>query len=1099
MLPFICIYNSVRVNNNILLKELKRRSIPDFSSRPLFALVAMAAGSDAFERYFFLADVNRDGLISGQEAVSFFQGTGLSQQVLAEIWHNSDERKAGVLTKPEFYNALKLVTIAQAGNRLTPEIVKQVLSGLQISPPRMFPPSQASQGPPSFPGGPSQGNVPPAGYPSQVPPGGRMPPGPIAPTHVSHSQSLPPNQNFPPNQNLPGQWPTSSYNSQSAAPPPPRNAIPGQPGPGSVTGIQSLPSQIYGGPSQSSTAPPHRDPRSSTQQNFQDGSGSGGFKAGAWPDPNSQPGHSSGPPGPSSGISSLVPSGPLLNNSSGESSKIGLFADFGSFNFSSQHQPATSFSAVTTVSGNSVNSASGTASQGPPTGVKAPLPDDLFGGDPFAVSNSLQQPNRGPSNASIESSFLFPNATTLSPPSSVQQVSTTSQQGSQPENQNLIGSPRFGNSTFQASGPSQSLPVTQQATGLVGVSHSPPQPQNPPPNLVRQGVPTDNWPKMAVQDATRYTKIFAEVDTDRDQKITGREARQLFLGFGLPREVLKQVWDLADQDKDGALSHREFCSAMYLMDRFKEGRPLPQSLPTGIHFDEAGSSAPPTNIAAFRIAEAQEAVARNSAPAVWRLDPEMLSSSNSATVSASQNRGPMQTAVGQMPVSAADASAAVTGPLLYRSKAPPLEGHKVNQLDKDDAEKVRAKHREAEEADKKVWSTDAELLDSKQKMDFYKTKMQEIIMFKTRCDNRLNEITERASAEKREVEQLAKKYDEKYKQTEGVGSRLAQEEAALRDLQEKKSELYKAVMQLEHGAAGNSYLQEKADKLASELEDMRKMVNKKSKQLGLKVRPILGSDEVPFGWQPGLQENAVEWDDEWHDFMDEGFAPVHDIGDDVGPVTIDFNDPFPPTSNVPLEITKDPVPAEKHNGNVTTVEKGEWKDKNKEEKEEEEEKELEEEEMANEEERHVDFSKPTNDFRDQSHTVKDKIAFFESAVVHDSSDRDVVVNDRIYDKDYGKTPGYGGIEDHGYIESEDEFESVKAPQRYPERTESLNSSGRYEERQITFSRSNSTSVDGDAESSAADPLESGQVWTAFGQRQATDDDADSRARASWGF
>jgi hypothetical protein len=47
--------------------------------------------------------------------------------------------------------------------------------------------------------------------------------------------------------------------------------------------------------------------------------------------------------------------------------------------------------------------------------------------------------------------------------------------------------------------------------------------------------------------------------------------------------VLKQVWDLSDQDNDSMLSLREFCTALYFMERFREGRALPSTLPGGIH------------------------------------------------------------------------------------------------------------------------------------------------------------------------------------------------------------------------------------------------------------------------------------------------------------------------------------------------------------------------------------------------------------------------------------------------------------------------------------------------------------------------------------
>jgi hypothetical protein len=39
----------------------------------------------AFDSYFRAADLDRDGRISGQEAVAFFKGSGLPQPVLAQV------------------------------------------------------------------------------------------------------------------------------------------------------------------------------------------------------------------------------------------------------------------------------------------------------------------------------------------------------------------------------------------------------------------------------------------------------------------------------------------------------------------------------------------------------------------------------------------------------------------------------------------------------------------------------------------------------------------------------------------------------------------------------------------------------------------------------------------------------------------------------------------------------------------------------------------------------------------------------------------------------------------------------------------------------
>ena len=50
------------------------------------------------------------------------------------------------------------------------------------------------------------------------------------------------------------------------------------------------------------------------------------------------------------------------------------------------------------------------------------------------------------------------------------------------------------------------------------------------------------------------------------------------------------MWDLSDQDNDSMLSLKEFCFALYLMERYREGRPLPQSLPSNVLFDETPMS-----------------------------------------------------------------------------------------------------------------------------------------------------------------------------------------------------------------------------------------------------------------------------------------------------------------------------------------------------------------------------------------------------------------------------------------------------------------------------------------------------------------------------
>ncbi|KAK9286549.1 hypothetical protein L1049_014948 [Liquidambar formosana] len=93
------------------------------------AAQSQAPNVDLFDAYFRRADTDRDGRISGAEAVAFFKSFGLPQNVLAQIWMHADQNRIGFLGRAEFYNALKLVTVAQSKRDLTPDIVKAALYG----------------------------------------------------------------------------------------------------------------------------------------------------------------------------------------------------------------------------------------------------------------------------------------------------------------------------------------------------------------------------------------------------------------------------------------------------------------------------------------------------------------------------------------------------------------------------------------------------------------------------------------------------------------------------------------------------------------------------------------------------------------------------------------------------------------------------------------------------------------------------------------------------------------------------------------------------------------------------------------------------------
>ncbi|KAK1361596.1 putative calcium-binding protein [Heracleum sosnowskyi] len=359
----------------------------------------------------------------------------------------------------------------------------------------------------------------------------------------------------------------------------------------------------------------------------------------------------------------------------------------------------------------------------------------------------------------------------------------------------------------------------------------------------------------------KHNKVFGEVDTDRDGKITGEQARNLFLSLKLPLDILKQVWDLSDQDNNGMLTLREFCIARYLMERYMERYPLPSVSPSNIIFEDTQfhSSGQP-----------------------WRHNPGLQQ------IPGMPGPGPLTSATGGKPSRPVPVPVPVPVPQadeqnmphsLQKPRLPRLEKHLLDQLSTEEQNSLNSKFKELTEADKKVTELEKGIMDSKEKIEFYHTKMQELILYKSRCDSRLNEIMERVSADKREVETLAKKYEEKYKQSGDAASKLTIEEATFRDIQEKKMELYRAIVKLEREASGEK-IKVHADRIQSDLEVQVKTLHERCKNYRLQAKPTTLA-ELPFGWQPGIQKGTADWDEKWDHFEDEGFTFVKELSLDV--------------------------------------------------------------------------------------------------------------------------------------------------------------------------------------------------------------------------
>ncbi|KAG2608653.1 hypothetical protein PVAP13_4NG338600 [Panicum virgatum] len=734
----------------------------------------------AFDAYFRAADLDRDGRISGQEAVAFFKGSGLPQPVLAQIWTYADKNRTGFLAREDFYNSLKLVTVAQSGRELTPEIVRSALFG------------------------PAAAKIPAPRINISTTPQTNIVPSPSNATQGLVSGQQNPAIRGP--QGLPG----ASSNAQVRPPQPPNaNTVP------PAQGIASRP-PVGGGPS-------GLNHTSSTTTNLATDWFSGKRSASPLGATSQAPtrGYNSHKPGATTPANTnstnlnMMPSQPPVNDSK---------------------------TLVPLGNGLSSNSTSGV--------------------DPFSATPQSKQdaslppnvPNNLPSSTAPASAAgpHHPPKPMQSGP--VQGISSLpSHTGQLPHSQPVPRQQQF-NAIPSTPGPvSANIPGGQ-------IPSNPNQSQAP-------------WPKITQVDVRKYMIVFIKVDRDRDGKITGEEARNLFLSWRLPRDILRKVWDLSDQDKDGMLSFKEFCIAVYLMERHREHRPLPDVLPDGIWAE--GTSLPSTG----------QFAGNPSGP-----------TSNATTGFASRGmQGPNH---GMLPSSmkppsrrplSLDADDTVKAEQ-QKPKIPVLEEHLVGQLSKEEQDALDAKFKEASDADKKVQELEKEIQDSREKTEFYRTKMQELILYKSRCENRLNEVSESMSADKREVQSLAAKYDERCKKVGDVASKLTMDEATFREIQEKKLEIYNAIVKLQKGDESDEKLQERANKIQSDLEELVKALNEQCKRYGLRAKPTT-LVELPFGWQPGIQETAATWDEEWDRFGDEGFSIIKELTVEVDPSILPKSQP----------------------------------------------------------------------------------------------------------------------------------------------------------------------------------------------------------------
>ncbi|KAJ1920610.1 hypothetical protein H4219_001168 [Mycoemilia scoparia] len=77
-----------------------------------------------YKHLFSVADRDSKGVLAGQQAVPFFQKSGLSDADLGKIWQLADSGSKGSLSLDDFYIAMKLISLVQNGSTISMSFLK---------------------------------------------------------------------------------------------------------------------------------------------------------------------------------------------------------------------------------------------------------------------------------------------------------------------------------------------------------------------------------------------------------------------------------------------------------------------------------------------------------------------------------------------------------------------------------------------------------------------------------------------------------------------------------------------------------------------------------------------------------------------------------------------------------------------------------------------------------------------------------------------------------------------------------------------------------------------------------------------------------------
>jgi hypothetical protein len=287
----------------------------------------------------------------------------------------------------------------------------------------------------------------------------------------------------------------------------------------------------------------------------------------------------------------------------------------------------------------------------------------------------------------------------------------------------------------------------------VAPSYAAPVPSAPvPPEPSVSVSPPQPWPEIGPSDWQRYQQLFlANTNGMPDGRLSGQQISPILLGIDAPKHVLKDIWELSDIDKDGALSWLEFVVAVYLTEQAREGRMPPATLPPG--------QFPPFSMTA-RSAQQQPQAAQppppNPAPA------QQFAMTTDGLVTPDDARRQLQNLA---------AAQNVVPDEEYRYRGPMANVDAMPEQDRDLTARVKT---DAENRDRELWEQEMRERQNNLSAHAAQEVLSNLALFVRKCEASITEATYRADAAESQVSELRVKCDAMRAKVEALADQLSQ-------------------------------------------------------------------------------------------------------------------------------------------------------------------------------------------------------------------------------------------------------------------------------------------------------------------------------------